>query len=262
MGVLEVLTGITTAAGTLTDVTMQGNDSLTVRDPQGGPNPLLLQAWAKSQAAGEVKIRSPRMHDNTEGLLFATTVDDAQPLLPWGFTQELHGSDTLQAQIAGSATAGDIDILSLLVYYPQLPGSDARLQSPGEIRGSVAHLHAITNTIATGTDGSYTGAEAINAEHDQFKAGSEYALLGYTVSAECGTVAWTSADLSNFRIGAPGDELNRWLTADWFVRLSEEYSLPLIPVLSESNLDGTNIEVVQDEDGADVTVTSILAELR
>ena len=63
-------------------------------------------------------------------------------------------------------------------------------------------------------------------------------------------------------MGGPGEETERELTSDWFVRLSRAYGIPLIPVFSAENKGGITVEGVQDENGADVTVTSIFAELK
>jgi hypothetical protein len=45
------------------------------------------------------------------------------------------------------------------------------------------------------------------------------------------------------------------------VRLSRAYGLSLIPVISAENKAATLIDAVQDENGADPTITSIFQEL-
>jgi hypothetical protein len=126
----------------------------------------------------------------------------------------------------------------------------------------IVNVFTVENTLSLGTSGGYSGEEAINAEFDLGKANVDYALLGYTVSAECAMVGWRGADTGNFRVGGPGNEVYKNLTADWFVRLSHAYDLPTIPVFNWSNKSGVLVDGVQDENGTDTTVTSIFAELR
>jgi hypothetical protein len=45
------------------------------------------------------------------------------------------------------------------------------------------------------------------------------------------------------------------------MRLSTAFGMPLVPFFSAENKSGLLVDAVQDENGADVTVTSIFAEL-
>jgi hypothetical protein len=81
------------------------------------------------------------------------------------------------------------------------------------------------------------------------------------VSAECAAVRWLGVDTGNLGVGGPGALESKGLTARWFVALSERFNLPLIPVFNSANKAGILIDAAQDENGADVTVTSIFAEL-
>jgi len=69
------------------------------------------------------------------------------------------------------------------------------------------------------------------------------------------------ADVGNLGLGGPGNEVIRELTRKWFLWLSEETGLPLIPVFNSANKGAILIDGAQDENGADTTVTSIFAEL-
>jgi hypothetical protein len=117
------------------------------------------------------------------------------------------------------------------------------------------------NTIATGVAGGWSGSEAINAEFPNFKANTDYALVGYIVSAECLAVRWLGSDTGNLGVGGPGWIERPDLTSEWFIQLSNRFDLPLIPVFNSSNQGAFLIDAAQDENGADVTVTSILAQL-
>lgn len=259
---LEIVTGFVTAPSTtFTAWTLASGNSLTVRNSDIAKLTALVQAWADNQAAGNLRIRSPRLHDNVQGIRAAVVASEVQPLLPFGNPQRLIPQDTLIAEQTGSAVAGDIETGAFLVYYEDLPGIEARLFTHAEVLPRIRHIFTVENTLSLGTAGGYSGEEAINAEFDLFKANTDYALLGYLVSAECAVVRWRGADTGNLGVGGPGTETDRWLTAEWFVRLSKHYGLPLIPVFNAANKQGILIDGAQDENGTDVTVTSIFAEL-
>lgn len=259
---LEVLTGYVTAPSTtLTALTMGAGNVLTVRNAPLGSDVRLLQAWADVQGVGTLRIRSPRLHDNVQGIRLDTTVSDVSPLLPYGFGQKLIPQDTLIAELSGSATSGDIETACLLLYYESLEGVAARLAKPEDVLSRMVQLVTIENTIALGTAGGYSGEEAINAEYDLLRANTDYALLGYLVDAECACVRWRGADTGNLGVGGPGNETLRDVTADWFIRLSRAFNLALIPVFNSANKAGILIDGAQDENGTDVTVISILAEI-
>lgn len=252
-------TAINTTIAALTPVT---GDTLTVRNTGSGNTPArLLQIWADVQLAGTLRVRSPRFHDNVQGIRIDTIASDPTPLLPWGFSQNIYPNDVLAVELAGSSTAGDIEYVCLLNYYAELPGVNGQFVTPDAIMNRIVNLFTVENTIATGTGGGWTGAEAINAEFDQWHAGSMYGLLGYTVDAECAAIAVRGGDTGNLRVGGPGDETQRELTADWFVRLSRAFNLALIPVFRADNKAGILVDALQDENGTDVTVTTYWAEL-
>jgi len=259
---LELVTARATAPGaTLTAATFNTGNLATVRNADETRPVAILQAWSDHQAAGTFRIRSPRMHDNVQGIRYDAVAGNLVPLLPWGIAQSVYPQDQLTVEIAGSAVAGDIEAVAFLVYYDDMAGSDAQLATWDEIRQRVRNLVTVENTLALGTSGDYTGEEAINAEFDLLKADTLYALLGYTVDTECTAVRWRGADTGNYGVGGPGEPDIKDITKDWFILLATTFGLPLIPVFNSSNKGGILVDGVQDENGADPTVTTILAEL-
>lgn len=260
---LELISAQGTAINTtIAALAAVAGDSLAVRNT-GTTNPgKILQIWADVQTAGTLRLRSPKFHDNVQGIRIDTIASDANPLLPWGIGQPIYPNDVIAFELAGSATAGDIEYVSALLYYPELPGAAFRGITREQLKQRAMNVFTVENTIATGTGGGWTGPEAINVEFDQFHAGGLYALVGYKIDAECASVGWRGADTANMRVGGPGIETEPELTADWFGRLSDAFALPLIPVFSAENKGGILIDALQDENGTDVTVTSFFVELR
>jgi len=260
---LQLISGFVTAPSTTyTAWTMAAGDSLAVRNAREGSEICLLNMWADNQAAGNLRARSPLLHDNVNGLNAYVTASNVQPLFPLGSKQPLKSQDLLIVEQTGSATAGDIESGSLLVYYSDLPGADARLAHWNEIAGRIEQYMYVQNTLASGTAGGYSGEEAINAEMDQFKANRDYALIGYLNAVECCSIGWRGPDTSNLRVGGPGDEVFRDITREWFKSLSLMTGFPCIPIFNAANKAATLIDCTQDENGADPIVTSIFALLR
>jgi len=260
---MQVVTGFVTAPSTTyTAWTMAAGDSLSVRSTPEGTPIHLLNLWADNQGAGNIRVRSPLLHDNVQGITAGIVASEVLPLMPMGMGQMLRPQDLLIVEQTGSATASDIESGSLLVYYENLPGADAKLATYQQIVGQIESYMYVNNTLALGTAGGYSGEEAINAEVDQWKANRDYALLGYLVSAECCTVGWRGPDTSNLRVGGPGNELQRDITANWFIYLSQASGKACIPIFNAANKAATLIDGVQDENGTDVQVTSIFALLK
>ena len=259
---LQVLSGFVTAPSTTyTAWTMGSGDTLSVRSCPEGAKIHLLNMWADNQAAGFLRVRSALLHDNVIGMTAGIVASEVYPLMSSGLGQNLKSQDLLTVEQTGSATGGDIESGSLLVYYEDASGAAARLARYQDIAGRIESYMLVTNTLASGTAGGYSGEEAINAEVDQWKANRDYALLGYLNGAECCTIGWRGPDTSNFRVGGPGMENNRNLTRNWFIELSMATGLATIPIINSANKAATLIDCTQDENGADPIVTSIFALL-
>src|SRR5437868_1824351 len=130
-----MLSGRTVAASTtFTALTMAAGNSLQIRNSPISSVIRLLQAWVVSQAAGALRIRSPYMHDNVQGVRIGHLSANGRPLLPDHSPQLLQPQDNLTVELTGSGTAGDFDLASLLVYYEDLPGAQAQLISAEDVR--------------------------------------------------------------------------------------------------------------------------------
>ena len=184
------------------------------------------------------------------------------PLLPMFIGQRLYSQDTMSVKQSGSATAGDIESGSLLVYYDDIVGANATLMSPAEVFPRIQDIMCVFNTLSLGTAGGYSGEETIISEVNNWKARTDYALLGYVTNVECCSIGWRGNATGNLRVGGPGNPTWRDMTANWFVYLSQMSGKPCIPVWNTADNASILIDGVQDENGADPLVTSIFARLR
>jgi len=262
MAALDTITATATAAAAAgTIMTVAAGDSLAIRSIPKGKRALLLNIWSDVQTAGFLNVTSPRLHDATRGLRFRNVLSEVVPMLPRPTVQPLYDQDVLSLTIQGAAVAGDIESVSMLVYYEELEGVNARLITKDDLMKRGVEMVTVENSLAAGAGGGYTGAEALNAESDLLKGNQDYALVGYRVGVECCSVTWRGADTGNLRVSGPGNELNGGDTASWFIWLAEQFNLPLIPVFNSANRAGITMDVVQDENAAAVTCASIFVRL-
>ncbi len=260
---LELVTATTTGAiAAFTAATAAAGNSLTVRNGREGSAVWLLQAWQDFQTVGTARIRSPKMHDNVQGIRFDAAVGVLDPMLPWGYPQRLFPQDPLTVELTSAgAVAGDVNAVMMLLYYADLPGVDGRFIDSKTLRAKLVHVMTVENTLALGVAGGYSGEEAINAEFDLWKANTDYALLGFFVDTEANCVRWRGADTGNLGVGGPAEPDIVHETMYWFVHLSDAFGIPLIPVFNSANRAGVLLDGAQDELGADTTVISLFAEL-
>lgn len=267
---LELLTGFVTAPSTTqTALTMASGNSLVVKNAAPESQVKLLAAWVDSQVRGILRIKSPKLHDNVQGVRVGHQANVVHPLISPSMAQRLYPQDALTVDLSGSATGGDIETACLLLYYPDLPGQAGRFADVASIKQRMVNIISVENSLATGTAGGYSGEEALNADFDLLKANTDYALLGYLLSpvagqtdGGCAAVRWRGADTGNLGVGGPGSDTEKWLTSRWFMWLSEWTGLPCIPILSSANRSGILVDAAQDENGLDVVVNTILAELK
>ena len=262
MPALEILTGIVTAPGTTeTPLVMDSENSLSIRYADPGADIRLLNMWAHVQGTGIFKVHSPKFHDNVQGLRFRTVVDSPVPFLPWDMNQKLYPQDDLIATLSGSATGGDIESACLLIYYSDLPGVQARLTTSDAVRGSMVNLFVCEVSLTLGTSGNYSGVVAINDDFDLFKANTDYAIMGYTVSTNCACIRIKGSDTGNLGIGGPGNSDKPELTRRFFANMADATGLPMIPVINSANKFGIFVDGATDENGATVYVSLIMAQI-
>jgi hypothetical protein len=256
VGYNGVAIGAALAAGTIFT-----GDSFQIRNTNNNTPAWLLQMWSDHQVAGMVRLRSPKFHDNVDGIRFRAQIGVLDPQIPMGAAQQLYAQDTLTGELAGSAVAGDIESVILQIYYPDLPGAAANLQAWDQVKPKIKNILGQRIAMTIGSTAGYNGARAINADADLLKANTYYALLGGTTDVETAAITVKGPDTSNLRVAFPGEngiihEVN------WhFKQLSERTGFPLIPIINSANKGATQVEVSGDENGGTANVTLWLAEL-
>jgi hypothetical protein len=256
---LQVISGRATNPAALAVVTADTGDSFTVRSFPFESAAEIVQLWALAATAGVVRVRSPRLHDQAQGIRLRTLAANSRPLFPDAVNQRLYPQDNLTVEIQGGGA--ETDSLSLLVYYPDLPGVDARLATWAEIAPRVVNVLGLEQAVTTGaTLGDYSGSQAVNADFDTIKRNVNYALLGYITDTMITSVGVTGPDTGNLRVGGPGATAPE-ITANWFVYLAEQTGYPCIPILNGANIGATTFDVVHNTNAVAVNVSLILAEL-
>jgi hypothetical protein len=259
--VLEHISGHIANVATLTNLTANTGDSLTVRSFDQSKKAYLLNTWAFVTAAGQTEIHSPRMHDNAHAIHSRVVASQPLPLMPIGFPQRVYPTDVLTVQLAGDATAGRLQPQSLLMFYEDVPGLSARFMDTKTVTGKIENIYQVETAITLAVTGDYSASAAINVTSDFFVANRDYALLGYVPDISVNSIHWRGADIGNVRVGGPGHNGFPQLTAQFFSFLSDEFGLPLIPVFNSNNKGGFLLDALMSQAGGTLNVTSVLALL-
>lgn len=259
---IDTITSTGTAIGaTLAATTIAAGDSFTIKNAPLTSAAWLLNFWTDNQVAGQVRIRSPKMHDNVDAIRSRALIGVLEPILPWGAPQRLWPQDTEIVELAGSAVAGDIESVVQLLYYDDLPGQAARLITPDVLKQRTKNVLGVRLAITLGTTAGYNGARALNGDVDLLKANTDYAVLGMTSDIETAAITIRGPDTGNLRCSVPGEPGQWHILSHWFRRLAIGYGLPLIPVINSANKGATLVDCVNDENGGTANITIWLAEL-
>ncbi len=265
---LDLITSFVTAPGaTLTAAAAAAGDSLQIRSADVKSKVFLLQSWAFNQVAGSLRIRSPRLHDNVNGIRTRVPASSVLPkypgLIQGGFGQFLIPQDTLIVEQSGSGVAGQIESNTLMVYYDSLPGISARLIDYPTLMRAGVNIATVEASITGLATGQYGTALALNAaaNSQNLKANTDYALVGGLVDTRCTTVRVKGVDFGNLGVGFPGEPSTQDLTAGFFINMALAMNLPLIPVFNSANAGGTNIDLQTNQAGGTFIVDLFCVEL-
>ena len=259
---LEVITGQCTNPGaTLTQLTANSGDSYAVRSTDISADIELWNAWFFTTTNLFARIRSPRMHDQSQNWRGQPPASLPRPLIGLQPSQRLYSQDNIIVELTGGAA--EVDGGSLLVYYRDLPGISSRLHSWSEVEPLVQNLTTVqVAPVSSGTAFNYGASVALNSSFDTLIRNVDYALLGIECATSGCTFGIRGADTGNLRIGVPLYNQSE-LTSSWFVTLSQaNNNAPVIPILNAANVGAILCDVVAQATTTTFNVGVNLAQLK
>lgn len=251
-----------TVAAAIVPFTPAPGDTFTVRNFASTAQANLDLLIGHVAQVNPIRLRSPMLHDNVQGLRVNPLTADPSDLLSGLLIQQLVAQDTLTAELLVNTAPGvtETETFAMSIYYSDLPGASARLHMPGDITPNIKNLWTLPVALTTSaTAGTWTSA-AVNSVYDLFQANTDYAIVGYEVDTAVTAIAVRGPDTSNLRVGAPGIT-DRYKTRQWWADMCMWRQTPHIPVINSANKSATFVDVVSRAASAATTVTLVLAEL-
>ena len=268
----KVLTGVSGFVGnvgaTLTNVTVNTGDTLTARSFFPPSKCHITTVWSNQQNQSNLlQLKAPSFHDNVNGTIIASGNSVRQNLLPFDTNQTIQAQETLSVLANGGAGAGDVSTAHIGLFYEDLAGATQKLISYTEMISRQVYLTSVQVNITAGVvTGQYTGNATVNSLYDQFKANTDYAIIGYTateaVTGSISALRISGADFGGYPILCPVTPLNPSMTERYFIDLSERYGVGLIPVFNSANKASTILDVCSNENGTTCVITLLLAMLK
>lgn len=257
---LEVVAGrVLNPGGTLTALTADTNSSFTIRDAPDTAAVWLEDLWAQNATGGELRITSPRLHDNVQALRVEVPAAVIRGAFADEMRQRLYANDPLTIQMSGGGA--ETDVACLLVYYEDIAGIQQNLHTWEEIQPRILEYmgHVVQVTGPT-TAGDWSAGNLLNSFSSQQKADEQYALLGYDCATAVAALGVQGADTGGLKVGGPGP-LEPLETRDWFISLAKATGKPCIPVIKANNFASTNLFEVKATTGGTDSHTLWFARL-
>lgn len=261
---LEIVAGFATNPGaTLTTLTPSTGTSFTVRGTDISKMTWLLSAFAFNATAGELRIVSPRLHDQVQGIRNRVTAAFTAPLTNGhtnaGYAQRLYAQDTLVPQISGGGA--ELDCAAMLIAYDDLGGIAGRYIDYPALKKNGINIVTAEVTVTAVATGNFGGAVAINSTFDNLIANTDYAILGGMTDTRGCAVGITGVDLGNLRVGFPCEPTLRDETMNWFLQMALAFNQAYIPVINSANKAATTIDVQTNGAGGTFIINLQLVQL-
>jgi hypothetical protein len=257
--VLLDLHNASTNAAALTAMTPATGDSLSVRSFKDGAYATLENVVAQvTTPPKRIRVLSPRLHDNVTGLTLTALENPTEFLLAAEVSQPLYSADTLVVQ--AEAAASSDSVAALFVYYSDLPGVSANLQTWDQVKGRIMAIKPVEVDVTTSATIGAWQDTLINTTENQLKANYEYAVLGFTESANLLCVGVKGPATGNLRVGCPAASPTLRLT-DYFIFQSQQMNRPYIPVFNANDRAATYVSTAANTASVTSNVTMICAQL-
>jgi hypothetical protein len=255
---LELVSATATQPNTGAAATALTGDTLTVKNGRGKVR--IMSLWQTNQVAGFGQILFPSAHDTTRGYRAGTGIGITPTLLALAIAMDVTPQELLSLNIAGSNVAGDVEQMSMLLKYDNLPGVDQRLLTASEVMNKTKKLTTIETSVASTAGPSYGTSVVITNGSDLLRANTDYAVMGMSCRTGVHSMYLVGPDTGNVKIGMPG-VLRPELTSGWFMTLSRAFGEAMVPVINSGNKSGTFVGVTTDENAGTFITTLYLAQL-
>ncbi len=161
--ILRTVTGFATSgAAALTVATLSPGTSGTFAvDAFSSGKAYLESVWARGATTDFVRYRSPRMHDNNQGLRMFLGTTLPSNLLAWGSNVQLYSSDVPTVEI--DSTAASSAVIALTYGYDDLGSNGQNLAGWSEVQGRILDVSYAEVDVTAGAIGTYGAAAAINS---------------------------------------------------------------------------------------------------
>jgi hypothetical protein len=240
-------------------------DSATFFNVPQGSVAYLAEIWAVDNLhACEISLTASRFHDQVFGIRGEVTsgaatapINRSVNISPIGLDQPIFPSDVLSVQANGTAS-DDVNV-TLLIYYQDIPGIQARLATANYVKSNMKNLVGINCSITPG-DGNYGTSVALNATDNRLHANTDYAVLGYTSTLAFASLAIQGVDTGNLRVGGPVLGIPEH-DAMMYYDYAQAYDAALVPIINSNNAGSTTLIAAGTDVGA-VVVDVMLAELK
>lgn len=231
----------------------------TIRNTALGSKINLEGFWQEAAAASIFRVRSPRLHDNVQGIRYQIPLAAPYNMIGYKPQTPLVPQDLLVVESSTAVAAVTCQFLQ--ISYASLPGSDGNFASWGQIEPRIVDI--MTQEVTPGNPtaaGQWSAGVALNSSFDLMKANTWYALLGYSSTVQAGAFAVQGPDTGGLKVGGSG-VLNPLETREWFLWMDEFGEEPGIPVINSANKAGTFVYLA-DLAAANAAVVDLLfAEL-
>lgn len=256
---VDVHNAATTGIGLTNGTTTNSGDPLGIRYFEPGSSASLVNVIMQGTTPPRrARITSPRLHDNVTGISWQIAENPTEFMYPPQYAQPLYQNDVITVQADAAASSDTVVILQ--VYYSNLQGISANLQTWAQIRPKIINIKPVeVDTTSSSTIGTWADTLLTTTEN-QLKAEYNYALLGFTASANLAAVGIKGVDTGNLRIVCPAASPTLRLT-DYFVYISEQYGIPAIPVINANNRFATYISTCANTASVASNVFPIFAQL-
>jgi hypothetical protein len=250
---------VSSSSSVFTNLPAASGDTLTVRSLSETQKAILIDFGAYAAAANIVRVRSPYLHDDVNGIRSRYLAADPSGLTGFTPNQLLRPQDTLIVESTGTGSAAGVTGW-LLNYYDGMPGGPSIYINARELESRTLEETSTEVAVTSGAAGVW-GSALLSAGTGILKANQLYAIYGYELDVACTAVGLYGPDTGNFRAGGPG-VTTRQFTRNFFTDMSEQTGLPTIPVVNAQNASGTNVQVIHYTGSTAVNVNLLMARLK